>query len=87
MWFINSEGDGRNGYEQFAPYDIIHVGAAAPKTPHVLLNQLKNGGRLIAPIGPKSGPQHLEMVYKFQYMKIIQIDFRFNFSLTKMSKV
>lgn len=44
--FLFLEGDGRNGYEQYAPYDIIHVGAAAPKTPETLLNQLKNGGRL-----------------------------------------
>ena len=26
-------GDGRLGYEQFAPYDAIHVGAAAPEIP------------------------------------------------------
>ncbi|XP_031623824.1 protein-L-isoaspartate(D-aspartate) O-methyltransferase [Contarinia nasturtii] len=59
------EGDGRNGYEEFAPYDIIHVGAAAPKTPENLLNQLKNGGRLISPVGPQpDGSQYLEMYDK-----------------------
>ena len=26
-------GDGRLGYEKFAPYDAIHVGAAAPEIP------------------------------------------------------
>jgi len=26
-------GDGRQGYEKFAPYDAIHVGAAAPEIP------------------------------------------------------
>lgn len=26
-------GDGRKGYEQHAPYDAIHVGAAAPDIP------------------------------------------------------
>jgi len=34
-----------------APYDAIHVGAAAPNTPHELIKQLKVGGRLVAPVG------------------------------------
>lgn len=57
-----SEGDGRLGYEKHAPYDIIHVGAAAAKTPQHLLNQLKKGGRLICPVGPENGSQYLEQV-------------------------
>lgn len=60
--FIFSEGDGRNGYEKHAPYDVIHVGAAAPQTPDILISQLKNGGRLICPVGPQYGAQNLEMV-------------------------
>lgn len=56
------EGDGRNGYAKHAPYDIIHVGAAAPKTPEELLKQLKPGGRLICPVGPQYGAQNLEQV-------------------------
>lgn len=60
--FPFEEGDGRNGYEEHAPYDIIHVGAAAPKTPDVLLSQLKPGGRLICPVGPQYGAQNLEQV-------------------------
>ena len=30
-------GDGRQGWTEGAPYDIIHVGAAAPQVPEVLL--------------------------------------------------
>lgn len=45
------KGDGRYGYVAEAPYDAIHVGAAAPGTPHELLRQLKIGGRLVAPVG------------------------------------
>ena len=30
-------GDGRKGYPQEAPYDVIHVGAAAQKVPEALL--------------------------------------------------
>lgn len=56
------EGDGRLGYPEYAPYDIIHVGAAASKTPQALLDQLKNGGRLICPVGPQNGEQWLEQV-------------------------
>lgn len=41
---------------------IPQVGAAAPKTPQVLLDQLKNGGRLICPVGAQFGSQYLEQV-------------------------
>lgn len=47
------KGDGRLGYLAEAPYDAIHVGAAAPDTPHELIRQLKVGGRLVAPVGNK----------------------------------
>lgn len=44
-------GDGYLGFEAGAPYDIIHVGAAAPEVPPALLQQLAKGGRLIIPVG------------------------------------
>ncbi|KXS13536.1 Pcmt1-prov protein [Gonapodya prolifera JEL478] len=44
-------GDGRLGYASKAPYDAIHVGAAAPVIPPALIEQLKVPGRMVIPVG------------------------------------
>ncbi|KAH9400692.1 Protein-L-isoaspartate(D-aspartate) O-methyltransferase [Tyrophagus putrescentiae] len=57
-------GDGRKGCPEHAPYNAIHVGAAAPTLPNALVEQLKPGGRLIIPIGERNGEQNLEQIDK-----------------------
>ena len=44
-------GDGYLGWQEHAPFDAIILTAAPPKIPQPLLDQLKIGGRLIAPVG------------------------------------
>ena len=44
-------GDGSMGWPERAPFDAILVAAAAPRVPESLKAQLKDGGRLILPVG------------------------------------
>ena len=51
-------GDGRKGFEKEAPFDAIHVGAAAqPSVADILCKQLKNGGKMVIPVEVKGGDQ------------------------------
>jgi protein-L-isoaspartate(D-aspartate) O-methyltransferase len=45
------------GLKEFAPFDAILLAAAAPDVPRPLLEQLNEGGRLIAPIGGEDQQQ------------------------------
>ena len=56
-------GDGYKGLEQFAPFDKIIVTCGAPTIPEDLIQQLKVGGRMVAPIG-KGGIQVMNLVEK-----------------------
>ncbi len=57
-------GDGSLGWEEKAPYDAILVSAAAPYVPEKLIEQLANRGRLIIPVGRRSGVQQLKLIRK-----------------------
>ena len=47
-------GDGSVGAPKYAPFDVIMVTAVAPALPRHLADQLKDGGRLVAPVGEGS---------------------------------
>jgi len=47
-------GDGYKGLENFAPFDKILITCGAPSMPIELINQLKIGGKMVAPIGSAS---------------------------------
>jgi len=44
-------GDGSKGFKEKAPYDRIYVTCAAPKIPSILIEQLKDPGKMIVPVG------------------------------------
>ena len=55
-------GDGSRGWPAAAPYHAISVAAGAPAVPPALLEQLRDPGRLVIPVGPMAD-QEL-MVYR-----------------------
>ena len=54
-------GDGGYGWPEGGPYDGIIATAAAPEMPAPLLMQLKDGARLIIPVGPRRRQQLIEL--------------------------
>lgn len=52
-------GDGYLGWPEHAPFDRILVTAAPPELPRALIDQLSDGGILVAPIGPEHEVQQL----------------------------
>jgi protein-L-isoaspartate(D-aspartate) O-methyltransferase len=56
-------GDGSQGWSEYAPYDAILVSAATSEMPPALFAQLREGGRMILPVGSLLS-QELQLVRK-----------------------
>lgn len=56
--------DGYYGWKEFAPFDAIVVTAAAEFIPPPLIEQLKEGGKMIIPIGSPFYTQNLILIEK-----------------------
>jgi len=59
-----AQGDGYHGWPQQAPFDAIIVTAAAGHIPPPLLAQLREGGRMVIPVGGPFAVQSLVLVAK-----------------------
>ena len=57
-------GDGYYGWEEQAPFDAIIVTCAPDHVPPPLVQQLKEGGRMVVPVGPPGGYQSLFLITK-----------------------
>lgn len=63
-------GDGYLGWPEEAPFDRIIVTAAPPELPQTLVDQLKPGGKLVAPVGRSVYGQDLIVLEKDKQGKI-----------------
>jgi protein-L-isoaspartate(D-aspartate) O-methyltransferase len=65
-------GDGFFGWKEYAPFDVIMITAAGDRIPPPLLEQLKEGGRLIMPVGSTFLHQNLTLVKKEKGKNIVK---------------
>ena len=70
-------GDGYLGWPEAAPFDAVIVTAAAPKIPQPLVDQLKEGGRMVIPVGEFGQDLYLIIKQKDGLVKQSVIPVRF----------
>jgi protein-L-isoaspartate(D-aspartate) O-methyltransferase len=62
-------GDGYAGWPEEAPFDAVIVTCAPEKIPPALVEQLKDGGRMVIPVGNESSQELYIMVKRGQKME------------------
>lgn len=75
LGFTNVElkvGDGFYGWAEKGPFDAILLTAAAPRIPERLWEQLREGGRLIMPLGEEGKTQRLIRARKLKGKQLIE---------------
>ena len=65
-------GDGSRGWAEYAPFDAILVSAATSEVPPALFVQLREGGRMVVPIGP-SWSQEIQLIRKVGGQREVKI--------------
>ncbi len=74
-------GDGTLGWKDESPFDKIIVTAGSPKIPRTLVEQLKTGGRMVIPVGDKSGQKMIvidkteegEKIYEYSGFRFVPL--------------
>jgi len=57
-------GDGSGGLPDESPFDKVMISAACPKVPKTVMNQVRNGGSIVAVIGVPEKDQELTLLKK-----------------------
>jgi protein-L-isoaspartate(D-aspartate) O-methyltransferase len=77
-------GDGFEGLPSYAPFDRILITAAAPHLPPALIEQLKEGGKMVLPLG-KDRPQKMMRITRLSGDELVEEQFA-DFSFVPMIK-
>ena len=65
-------GDGGQGWPEYVPFDAIVVSAATSEIPPALFAQLREGGRMVVPVGPPTS-QQLQLIRKVNGQPEVQV--------------